>query len=394
MAFAYQCPACQAKLTAEPDQTGETVPCSQCQAKLIVPDQSENPAAVPLATVAPPLTGLAACKAWYHRPGVVQIGIKVLLGLAIIVVGYKYGIGPLIFAMRGEQVQLVVENASDDMLDASFSYRMLSDRMAPRGRCEFLLPIGMPESHGLKLTNVRTGEVHKYRLALRPGQRLLFNPDGKITYFVVNDALAKTLVAPLTPELAGQLSRLEPPTAHEAQRAAMLQLAQQAIVKTVTDTMIPLDDYRFFSQSQGQRPNDAQLPRLLRTQVDLNLANGGVRFDPHTSTFLDGWLTIPADLKIPVTAGLEATLTAGQRLTLPAIYGNNQTYITFANPEEIVDYFGESFKMQWNYVYRHLPTVPVAMTFSGRGTSTANAKIVMTVSRTDQAEAVVKITGR
>jgi len=210
--------------------------------------------------------------------------ISIQIGLALVACwyGYRFGIGPLISAMRGLPTRIIVINPVDVPARAVLGWRRLKQDLPATGICTYQLYVAGREHQTLRIFPTR-GEPQKYRLLLRPGARIIFNPGGRPLVVLRPGRISKPNLKAEIKRLADEIAANHPPEAIDAIIAKVTRLAKEACREVIRDRIL---DGAKYAVEGGPAP----VPGV--KQPPHRLAVGG---KPRQFAMGDGWVRFRPD---------------------------------------------------------------------------------------------------
>ncbi len=276
------------------------------------------------------------------------VAVQAVLGVLAVVIGFKFGFGPLISSVRKKTTYVVVRNHGKTAYRAKLGWRAVlgSDsfkvEIGPDDLRQFDIHVGMPETQTLTLEPMTeaedAAEVHKIKLPLRPGAIVWVNVKGQGEYGAFDRASVKDKAVPTADlaKFADQVSRHQAPHAASRVANAILNIAKSALKEKLKDEVFTSLDYELpalagrmpnapATTEQGVEGEPEQQPRLFLACIplhtcSLDFANGGhcqynyrnarnvearVRWpDSHKAVRLSKSRSIPLNPKAPPTLEL------------------------------------------------------------------------------------------
>jgi len=112
--------------------------------------------------------------------------IQAVMGVLALVMGYKFGFGPLISKARELPTNVIVQNHEPYEYVASLGWRRIKQELYKEAPCRFEIYVGMPEKQTLTMIpkEAGKGEKFKVKVPLRPGGIVIVNLKRKGEYGV------------------------------------------------------------------------------------------------------------------------------------------------------------------------------------------------------------------
>lgn len=180
---------------------------------------------------------------------------QIVMALLAVVLGYKYGFGPLISNFRGLPSYVLIHNHEGATYDARLGWRarlgLGGHRTAVFGNtmAHLELYVGLPETRTLSVvpTESGSGESFSVRVPIRPAGISLVNCRGKGTYglYTMQAVEDKKLDTPELKKLGAEIAaNRSPDTAIRVSRQ-IRDLVDEAFMGTKNDEVFRSSQYRF-----------------------------------------------------------------------------------------------------------------------------------------------------
>lgn len=286
-------------------------------------------------------------------PSPVKSALKVLVAIVVLLLGFKFGFGPLISHARGLKTVVIVKNGSETKYQLRLGWRMLQAQLYPMSVAQFELDVGMPEKQGLMIKPLEpAGNAVKIRVPMKPGGATLVNLDKAETYHFYNPEAITTREIAGRDAVTSQIAAKQGPDAAATVVDAAAALGDEAHLEARQDQFIELTDYRvrgaigYHQALNKEEGTDKQV--ITNLPMDLKAANGAFKFDPANPTVCDVQTTLGSAITVQVSESYAVQLPESARLNVRRSAGGNLNVDLFTNGVKLKQE-GHEFVGGWRY---------------------------------------------
>ena len=252
----------------------------------------------------------AAAKEKKKKRGKVYHTVQAVMGILAVLLGFKFGFGPLISSFRGLPTFVIVQNHEPVQYVARLGWRRLKQEIYQNSFCKFEIFVGMPERQGLVVEPKSPGKGEKYtlRVPVRPGGSVLVNLGGKGTYGVYEPWVVRSekVASAELKALAGEISRNREPSSALKVSRQIRDLVQPAFKGTRQDVVFSGSRFQFpghflTSANQQKKPAKDEKPKekkrlpvvISPAQYRLQFGNGYGLHDAANEAHVERGITLP-----------------------------------------------------------------------------------------------------
>lgn len=298
--------------------------------------------------------------------GKMHYTMQAVMGLLAIVMGYRFGFGPLISNYRHRPTYVIVQNHENIEFAATFGWRREKKTVYQKSLINFEIFVGMPERQTLRLKPLNgKGESFSVKVPLRPGGITLVNLKRKGRYGIYNAHLVrdKKLATPELKKLAAQIAANQAPSEAIKVNRQIRDLVSGTFVDVkddltfissrydFPDEMLPLRSKRRAEAERAgktlpKKPSGKPKPMVFfPAAATIHFANGSAMHDPdHPGTF-------HRTILLPISS---VTLSSSRTLKLAkpmlSISGDAKSvHLSIVQSNRTEHLGGVVFKGQWIY---------------------------------------------
>ncbi len=279
--------------------------------------------------------------------------LKLIILVIAVLVGWKYGIGPLLSHQRQQPSNLWVVNDTDQSYDLSLGWRRLKRVLHPQSHVQFTLYVGMKEKQTLKVTPDGGGATRNIAVELAPNSRLLLNLDKATTYYSYMPERAHNERVQHLDALGRQLQNRQPPTAL-SQIVDNLRAIGNTTLQGSTDALfIDLAEYTPYiltiqDFSEIPAPGDRPTPLLTAETLNLTFANGQMSFNGAKPENTTATVKLDTQLQVPLSRAITVNVKPGTTLDIRA-ESSSITLFFMAGETMNVEWDGGTYSGSWSY---------------------------------------------
>lgn len=281
--------------------------------------------------------------------------LEIAAVLAILFFGYRFGAGPLIYAARQMPAHVVVMGGKPDVLyDLELGWRGLHGKMMGQSRGAIEVFVGMSETQGLLITDIKSGERREVDVKVRPGWTSVVNLDPGRKFQVYEPARIKDEAIAAPAELLKQLAAGQAPEAADAALEALKATAEKARFLEVKEQNFSLGDLPPGTSwpqdvlSEAQQAKRPANPKYILSEgpIDLATAAGPLRLDLARNT-AEGTLVLNGAATAKLGDSVQIPLKKGTRVTVTR--NGNQRGVNLRSDGVTITDDNIKFSGSWEY---------------------------------------------